>query len=243
MASINKQKQMAKRGPAEGVYWQDGLLKSRMYDDLYCSKEGGDDETRHVFIGGNNLIERWATLEEDEVFTICELGFGTGLNFLTTVDAWIEAKPKGRLVYLSYELHPLELFDVRKHLEKHDSLSPYILEFSKTYRTLYNEAFIAPDTFMGVQLQVLHHNALDHLPKADFMADAWYLDGFAPTKNPELWDEKLMQAIGAHTNTGGTVASYSAARTVKDRLAAAGFEVSKQDGFGKKRDMVNGILA
>ena len=243
MAPYINHKKMAQQGPAEGVYWQDGLLKSRMYDDLYCSKEGGDAETRHVFIAGNNLQERWAKLEEGDVFTICELGFGTGLNFLATVDAWLEAKPKGRLVYLSYELHPLDLFDVRKHLEKHDSLKPYILEFSKTYKTIHNEDFIAPDDFMGVQLQVLYHNALEHLPEADFMADAWYLDGFAPAKNPELWDEKLMLALGKHTKPEGTFATYSAARHVRDKLEDAGFNVSKQSGFGKKRDMMIGVLA
>lgn len=226
----------------ETTWGEDDRLRSILYDDLYCSKEGGDDETRHVFIAGNNLPERWKSLQKNDTFTIAELGFGTGLNFLTTVDAWCAQNPQGKLHYISYELHPLSAEDAVKHLEKHASLKKHIPEFTKSYKILLNDGFKNSITFNGVTLQVIFANALTHLPTANFMADAWYLDGFAPTKNPDLWDEKLIHALSAHTNPQGTFATYSAARHVRDKLEGAGFTVSKQKGFGKKRDMLTGIL-
>lgn len=220
--------------------WRDkNFPVSTRFDDPYYSVVDGQAETDHVFIQGNQLMERWQT---QQTFTIAELGFGTGLNFLETVRQWQSLKLKNhQLRFISFEQYPISKDEMTKALSHWKTLS----DLSKKLVNLWqaDEQTINMAFTETIHLQVHMGDANTLLPKANFMADAWYLDGFSPAKNPELWNEGLMQEVGSHTVENGTFATYTAAGFVKRGLQGAGFEVEKAKGFGKKRDMLIGKKA
>jgi tRNA 5-methylaminomethyl-2-thiouridine biosynthesis bifunctional protein len=214
-----------------------GLPTSQQYDDPYFSRNGGLEETRHVFIGGNDLPSRWAN---DEPFVIGETGFGTGLNFLTTWQAWEQSNGPnsgGWLHFISTELHPIRLEQLIQLHQQWPELSTYACQLQQQW-PLPQRGFHRLN-FPGsrISLTLLYGDANQTLPQLEAKVDAWYLDGFAPTRNEGLWNSELYQTIGRLTAAGGSFATYTAAGHVRRGLAEAGFEVSKRDGFGYKRDM------
>ena len=212
------------------IEWREtGVPVSVQFDDPYYSLDDGLAETRHVFLDGNGLPARFA-----DGFQVAELGFGTGLNFLVTLAAWRAAGVTGTLRFTSFEAFPMDGAQMRRALAAFEGLPVGV----------FDGVDVLPEVLRGedYELRVVIGDARQTLPTWAGRANAWYLDGFSPAKNPELWGDALLAQVGAHTAKGGTVATYTAAGFVRRGLAAAGFEVERVAGYGRKRHMTRGVL-
>ncbi len=220
--------------------WVDGTIpRSAIFGDTYFSRAGGLAETGHVFIGGNNLTQRWPQMGH---CTIAELGFGTGLNFLETLRQWQELKPSGAMLdYIAFEAFPMSRTDLEKSLSYWPELADQAATLAALWTPLAGN--IDAGFLEGVHLMVHFADANLALPDLQFEADAWYLDGFAPARNPQIWSGELMAQVFTHTAPGGSFATYTAAGWVRRNLQAAGFAVAKVPGFAGKREMTRGIKA
>jgi tRNA U34 5-methylaminomethyl-2-thiouridine-forming methyltransferase MnmC len=210
--------------------WRDGVIPvSTRFDDPYFSLGGGLAETRHVYLAGNGLPDRFT-----DGFHIAELGFGTGLNLLATALAYTGP---GHVTYTSFEAYPLPADDIARALGAFPELAQIAPELVRKWcgrSEILN--------FPNLTARVILGDARETLPRWTGLADAWYLDGFSPAKNPELWSPDLMAEVARHTAPGGTFATYTAAGQVRRALSEAGFIVTRQPGFGRKRHMTNGFL-
>jgi tRNA 5-methylaminomethyl-2-thiouridine biosynthesis bifunctional protein len=221
--------------------WRDGLPYSTAFNDVYFSSDNGLLETEYVFIQGNALVERWQSLADNN-FTIMETGFGTGLNFLCACKYWLEHAPANAVLHFtSVEKYPLHPSDMVKALHHWPSLKPIADELLTQYETLLNTG-TAILFNNRIRLQVLFGDATACLSKLDTKADAWFLDGFAPSKNPEMWQQALFEQMTRLAHSQTTFATFTSAGMVRRGLAAAGFKVNKQPGFGKKREMISGYF-
>ena len=198
---------------------------SRRFDDPYFSLENGLDEARHVFLAGNRLPERFTP-----GFHVAELGFGTGLNLLATLQLWRATGQAGQLRFTSFEAFPMQGAGMRRAHAAFPELSELSEELSDLWET---GRFKTP----ALTVEIIEGDARKTLPEWGGFADAWFLDGFSPAKNPELWEPALMAEVFAQTNPGGTAATYTAAGFVRRGLEAAGFAVSRIGGYGRKRHM------
>ena len=211
--------------PDQSVEWRaDGVPVSRRFDDPYFSLCGGLAEARHVFLAGNGLPQRLTP-----GFHVAELGFGTGLNLLAL--AQMATVP---LRFTSFEAFPLDLAQMTR---AHEAF-PELRDLAAELRAGHGRFRVGL-----VDAEVIVGDARAMLPVWDGRADAWFLDGFAPARNPELWGEALLAEVARHTAAGGTAATYSAAGHVRRALTAAGFTVERQPGFGTKRHMTTAVLA
>ena len=216
------------------VIWRPGDVPvSTRFDDPYFSLENGLAETRHVFLRANGLPERLS-----DGFSVAELGFGTGLNFLATLQMWEAACSTGRLHFTSFEAYPMTVADMDKALAGFEGAELRTRELVTAWRPRGGVFEFSP----AVQLEVIVGDARQTVPQWSGRADAWYLDGFSPVKNPELWTDDLMAGVAAHTATGGTFATYTSAGFVRRSLSAAGFEVERAPGYGRNRHMSRGVL-
>ncbi|MFV0513465.1 MAG: tRNA (5-methylaminomethyl-2-thiouridine)(34)-methyltransferase MnmD [Jhaorihella sp.] len=213
------------------VSWAEGGVPvSVRFDDPYFSLAGGLAETRHVFLAGNGLPGRFAP-----GFHIAELGFGTGLNALAAWAAWDESGQTAPLRFTSFEAYPMAPGDMARALAAFPDLAPWRDRFLAAWRGGFCD--------LGrLHLEVIEGDARDTLPVWNGVADAWFLDGFSPARNPELWQPSLMAQVARHTKRDGTAASYSAAGLVRRGLEAAGFTLSRTPGFGRKRHMTRAVL-
>ncbi|MEO0665141.1 MAG: tRNA (5-methylaminomethyl-2-thiouridine)(34)-methyltransferase MnmD [Pseudomonadota bacterium] len=205
---------------AEVDWTQDGVPVSRRFDDPYYSFADGLAETQHVFLAGNDLPHRFY-----DGFHIAELGFGTGLSFLAAVAAFRAAGVEGVLRFTSFEAFPMDRTAQIRALSRYPNLPAAAL-----------------DGAADVDLQIIKGDARDTLPLWHGTADAWFLDGFSPAKNPELWEDTLLNEVARHTAPKGTAATYTAAGFVRRGLEAAGFHVERVPGFGRKRHMTRAWL-
>jgi tRNA U34 5-methylaminomethyl-2-thiouridine-forming methyltransferase MnmC len=212
--------------------WRDAIPVSRRFDDPYFSLAGGLQETRHVFLTGNGLPERLR-----DGFRIAELGFGTGLNLLATALMWQAMGAPGTLHFTSFEAFPMQAEDMAR---AHAAFPETAQMSAELLRHWSPEATEIP--LPGITLHLITGDARSSLPAWTGQADAWFLDGFSPAKNPELWAPDLLQEVGRHTAPGGTFATYSAAGHVRRALVDAGFEVSRLPGYANKRHMTVGRL-
>lgn len=214
----------------EPVDFRDGVPYSMRFQDCYYSADGGLHESRHVFLAGNGLPGRFL-----DGFRIAELGFGTGLNMLAALDAWIESGTEGSLHYTGFEAFPVTTAVMRQSLEHFPRIHPYVDCLCMVWKS-------GARTFriLNLTAEVIIGDARDTLPKWNGHADAWFLDGFSPSKNSELWDPALLKQVANRTVPGGTFATYSAAGAVRRNLRNAGFDVKRFPGFGRKRHMLAG---
>lgn len=227
--------------PAEPAFLEDGTLYSASYRDVYASADGAVAETRHVFLGGNGLPFRW---QAGSAFTIIETGFGAGLNFLATWSAWRAHAPGGaRLHYLSVEKHPFGEEDLKRVHARWPDLESLGGQLRQRYPPLVPGFHRLRFDGGGVSLTLLLGEGLEMLRQVDACADAFYLDGFAPSRNPELWSAEIFQELGRLAAPGATAATYSVAGVVRDGLSAAGFAVERREGFGRKREMLTARFA
>ncbi|MGI9370909.1 MAG: tRNA (5-methylaminomethyl-2-thiouridine)(34)-methyltransferase MnmD [Hyphomicrobiales bacterium] len=221
------------------IIWQEnGQPYSNQFEDHFYSRAGGQAECVHVFMGGNGLPERW---QAETTFTIAELGFGTGLNFLETWRRWALERTEGQhLNFVSFEAFPMARDDMGAALKPFEDIH----EQAEALLAVWPE-----DPGVGISfpmdaqtsLRVVHGCANDRVGGWQGKADAWFLDGFAPSRNPDMWSDDLMKGVYDHTNPGGTFATYTVAGWVRRNLQDAGFEVRKAAGFGKKREMLCGV--
>jgi tRNA U34 5-methylaminomethyl-2-thiouridine-forming methyltransferase MnmC len=237
--STNDHDRTAPRQP-EIVWDESGTPIASRFGDPYYSRDDGRAETRHVFLDLNGLPARWA---QADTFTIAELGFGTGLNFFETLVAWRSApRPSGaRLSYVSFELYPLSASDLKRAI----SVWP---DFGADCDRLLAHWPSTGDTLEvtfdgGADLEIRFGDVNEILPAWHDTADAWFLDGFSPAKNADMWGVELMHSVYAHTKQNGTFATFTAAGWVRRNLAAAGFMVEKATGYGRKRECARGTRA
>ncbi len=213
------------------VIWRHGHLPvSPRFDDPYYSPQGGLDEARHVFLAGNGLPDRFRP-----GFHIAELGFGTGLNALAAWQAWRDAAIPGQLRYTAFEAYPLCADDMARALTQFPQVAQPARDLVASWRSGARSVSLP-----GLHLDVVIGDARDTLGDWDGCADAWFLDGFAPARNPELWEPGLLQQVASHTAPNGSLATYTAAGHVRRTLAKAGFRVERRPGFGRKRHMTAG---
>ncbi len=214
------------------IRWEDGDLPvSTDFDDPYFSRQDGLAEATHVFLDGNDLPDRFAGAK---AFTIAELGFGTGLNFLAATSLWNRtAAPGARLSFVSFEMFPMRAADMARALAPW----PEVSDLATALCTAWPAEHIA---LPGADLVVHRGDARTAVPAWTGAADAWFLDGFAPARNPEMWGQILLTAVHGHTRPGGSFATYAAAGHVRRSLAAAGFNITRAPGHGRKREMLKG---
>lgn len=210
-----------------GLDWRaDGIPVSRRFDDPYFSLAGGLAETRHVFLAGNDLPARLSP-----GFQVAETGFGTGLNLLAL--AQVATVP---VRFTSFEAFPMTVADLARAHAAFPELAP----LAEALRA----GWPARRFRVGlVEAEVIEGDARETLPRWAGRADAWFLDGFSPAKNPDLWGEALLAEVARHTAPGGSFATYTAAGHVRRALGAAGFAVSRAPGFAGKRHMSRGVLS
>ena len=224
--------------PASLSFTADGTPFSERYGDVYHSAGGGPAQARHVFIAGNGLPTRWQGRAH---FVILETGFGLGVNFLATWQAWQQdALACTTLHFVSLEKHPLTAADLAR---AHATL-PEFAELSGALRegwpTLAHGAQRIELAGGRLILTLVVGDALETLPDLDVQADAFYLDGFSPARNPELWSPEFCHLLAQRAAEDATLATWSVAGGVRRALQDAGFALSRQTGFAGKRQMLTG---
>lgn len=220
---------------------------STQFDDIYFSTQGGLAESRYVFQEGNQLWQRWLS-HSFEHFVIAETGFGTGLNFLAVAELFREFQANypehklQRLYFISFEKYPLtatQLAQIHQRYPQFSSLSQQLCDCWLPRQSgceRYHFGHIYLDLWFGDMLESLSELGDYHTQQID----SWFLDGFSPDKNPEMWNEELYRHMFRLTRQGGSFATFTASSAVRRGLQAVGFEVKKRKGFGKKREMLWG---
>jgi len=223
--------------PLAQIDMRDGVPHATQFADSYYNADDGWAETRHVFLDGNDLPAR---METESHLTIGETGFGTGLNLLAVM-AEMQNRPHCQIDYVSFEAQPL---DAEMMAAAHVAF-PELADVASQLRQAL------PPRWPGYHLVVLcggrltlhlHYGDMGAiLPTLDIAVDCWFLDGFAPARNPSAWTTDILSEVGRLTAMGGSFASFTAAGDVRRGLAAAGFSVAKSPGYGRKRDMIRGV--
>lgn len=212
-----------------------GTARSVSFDDVYFSARGGAAETEHVFLAGNQLPQRW---QGRACFTIGELGFGTGLNFLVAWKRFVESTTLGTLHFVSIEKFPLTPDQLRAAWAHQPELAAYAQQLIDRYPLRLPGLHRV--WFNRVCLTLGFGDVAALLPEIDASVDAWFLDGFAPAKNAAMWEPPVLQQIARLSAAGATVATFTAAGAVKRGLQEVGFTMEKVRGFAHKRDMLVG---
>lgn len=226
------------------IEWHDDTPYAPAFADHYCSLQQGADESRHVFIDGNRLAQRFAAMQPGQAFCIGETGFGTGLNLLLAAALFRALAPVSAwLQLLSTELHPLCPADLQRALQHWQAaldpaLSSALLQQYPPPATGFHRLQLAEN----VQLTLALGDAADMLEGVDSrcQVDAWFLDGFAPDRNPAMWSARLCQQLARLSGSSTTLASYTVAGSVRRSLQQAGFVIDKAAGFGRKRECLRG---
>ncbi|MEF1288872.1 bifunctional tRNA (5-methylaminomethyl-2-thiouridine)(34)-methyltransferase MnmD/FAD-dependent 5-carboxymethylaminomethyl-2-thiouridine(34) oxidoreductase MnmC [Vibrio sp. M260118] len=230
--------------------WNDvGTPVSDQFDDVYFSNVNGLEETRYVFLHQNHLPQRWQTCEQRR-FVIAETGFGTGLNFLAAWQWFDQFKqqnpdaPLKELHFVSFEKYPLSKQDLIKAHQSWPELAEYAEKLQKHYPIAVPECHRIVLEDGAITLDLWFGDIKDCMPKVPVteqgLVDAWFLDGFAPSKNPEMWNKDLFDGMAKLAKQECTCATFTAAGFVRRGLIEAGFEMKKVKGFGTKRDMIAG---
>lgn len=227
--------------PARLEWSDDQTPYSSEYQDIYYSSSGGAKESRHVFVDQNGLPERWHQPDLNS-FVIAETGFGTGRNFFETWLLWQQEKNAGRinndarLHFISTELHPYNIQDLKTIW----ALWPQFHQLADQLASHW--PYLVPGfhrlTLDDVSLTLIFDDSAKGLSKLEASIDCWYLDGFSPANNPDMWSETLFEQMARLSGYGTTLATYSVARSVRQGLSRKGFEISKVDGYGMKKYML-----
>lgn len=216
----------------------DGPPISASYGDVYYSAAGGLAQAHHVFLAGNGLPSRWQGADS---FTILETGFGLGLNFLATWQAWREDPQRSRtLHFIALEKHPLSAADLALAHAAWPELATLAAELRGRWPPLVGGAHRMDFADGRLILTLVFADAAEALPQLAAAVDAFYLDGFSPARNPELWSAPLCLSLARLAVPGATLATWSVAGSVRRALTAARFAVEKRAGFAHKRQMLVG---
>lgn len=238
------------------IEWRDGQPYSSIFQDVYFSSDNGLLESEYVFLQGNGLSERWRNFN-GEHFVIAETGFGSGLNFLCATRLWLATAPqKATLHFISVEKYPLRLQDMTDALQPWRELQAFSAPLLADYAHICRSENIHKLYDNRVQLSLLIGDATECLKRLNMpnvsiinlnskilKIDAWFLDGFSPAKNPDMWQAALFAQMARLSTPETSFATFTSAGDVRRGLLAAGFVVRKQVGFGKKREMLLGRFA
>ncbi|MFN8771316.1 MAG: bifunctional tRNA (5-methylaminomethyl-2-thiouridine)(34)-methyltransferase MnmD/FAD-dependent 5-carboxymethylaminomethyl-2-thiouridine(34) oxidoreductase MnmC [Neisseriaceae bacterium] len=223
------------------IAWKNNTPFSIEFDDIYFSTISGIEETKYVFIQHNDLINRFKSTHENDIFVIAETGFGFGLNFLVTCKLWQEYANKfAKLFFISFENHPIAPEDLKKVYNNFEELSSQANELISQYY------LITPSTHRftfkhNIYLNLIIGDINTTITQQKFIADAWFLDGFTPNKNKSMWNEELIEHIRQLSSTNTTFATFTANSEVRRLLSQNGFIVKKDKGYSK-REMLFGEL-
>ncbi len=229
--------------PAQ-LTWQESTPVSVRFEDFYFSTDDGLNESRYTFLEPNRIPERFAEGNLKSSFIIAETGFGTGLNFLNTWQAWKKlSEPKRPLHFFSIEKFPLRKQDLTQALSNWPELTSISTLLIDQYPSLTPGLHTLEFEGGKLRLSILFGDVHLDLSKLTFQADAWYLDGFAPKKNPEMWTDCFFNQIAKMSKHETTFSTFTSASIVRKSLSKAGFLVKKQEGFGKKREMIYGSFS
>ena len=236
------------------LHWSDQSEPySTLFDDIYFNSNQGVKESQYVFFEGNELERRWFNFPQ-QTFCIAETGFGSGLNFFNTANQFLafrensDALPLQRLHFISFEKYPMTTRDLQKTLEQFPQfkalteqlLRQYPLPIIGCHRLSFNNGQILLDLWFGdinEQIDNLSNFNTNHI------VDAWYLDGFNPSSNPDMWQSSLFNKMIDYSKPEATLSTFTAAGFVRRGLIASGFEINKRKGYGKKREMLTGVLS
>lgn len=228
--------------PHAQLDWDDhGRPRSRVFDDVYFSDQSGLEETRYVFLEQNRLAERFAALPAGGRLVIGETGFGTGLNFLCAWQLFEQHAVAGaRLHFVSVEKYPLSPADLKRALALWPELKP-LADQLLTHYVAIHAGFQRITLANGrVTLTLLIGDALEQLPQLDAQIDAWFLDGFAPAKNPDMWTAELFVELARLAAPGSTISTFTSTGWVRRLLNAAGFKMKRTPGIGHKWEILRG---
>ncbi|PMJ91385.1 bifunctional tRNA (5-methylaminomethyl-2-thiouridine)(34)-methyltransferase MnmD/FAD-dependent 5-carboxymethylaminomethyl-2-thiouridine(34) oxidoreductase MnmC [Vibrio sp. 10N.261.55.A7] len=232
--------------------WNDtGTPVSDQFDDVYFSNANGLEESRYVFLDQNHLNQRWVESQQRR-FVIAETGFGTGLNFLAAwqrFDLFKTQNPTSALQelhFISFEKYPISIADLEKAHQSWPELAEYAKKLQEHYpialpechRIVLDDGAVTLDLWFG---DIKDCMPIVPTPKKG-LVDAWFLDGFAPSKNPEMWNQALFDGMAKLAKKDCTCATFTAAGFVRRGLIESGFEMKKVKGFGTKREMIAGQL-
>ncbi|MBU2971331.1 bifunctional tRNA (5-methylaminomethyl-2-thiouridine)(34)-methyltransferase MnmD/FAD-dependent 5-carboxymethylaminomethyl-2-thiouridine(34) oxidoreductase MnmC [Pseudoalteromonas sp. C2R02] len=226
---------------------QSGTPVADKFDDIYFSTDDGLAESSFVFVEKNRIIERFCNHDQNH-FAIAETGFGTGLNFLNTWQQFenSENKTVKKLHFISFEKYPIKKSDLAQSLAAWPSLKPYAEQLVDLYPVAMQGCHRLEFSNGSIVLDLWFGDIQDTLPQICFqekgIIDAWYLDGFAPSKNPDMWQQSLFNGMANLGRHNCTFATFTASGFVRRGLIEAGFEVKKHKGFGRKREMISGQL-
>ncbi|MCW4955986.1 bifunctional tRNA (5-methylaminomethyl-2-thiouridine)(34)-methyltransferase MnmD/FAD-dependent 5-carboxymethylaminomethyl-2-thiouridine(34) oxidoreductase MnmC [Enterobacter hormaechei subsp. xiangfangensis] len=237
--------------PANLEFNAEGTPVSRDFDDVYFSNDNGLEETRYVFLDGNHLGTRFPE-HPRSLFVVAESGFGTGLNFLTlwqAFDCFRASYPEAtlqRLHFISFEKFPLTAHDLRLAHQRWPELAHWAEQLQtqwppaigSCHRLILDDGRVTLDLWLG-DINDLTDKLDDSMNQK---VDAWFLDGFAPAKNPDMWSPHLFSAMARLARPGATLATFTSAGFVRRGLQEAGFTMRKTKGFGRKRDMLVGVM-
>ncbi|HDR2159065.1 TPA: bifunctional tRNA (5-methylaminomethyl-2-thiouridine)(34)-methyltransferase MnmD/FAD-dependent 5-carboxymethylaminomethyl-2-thiouridine(34) oxidoreductase MnmC [Enterobacter cancerogenus] len=237
--------------PANLEFNAEGTPVSRDFDDVYFSNDNGLEETRYVFLEGNHLSARFPDHPRN-LFVVGESGFGTGLNFLTlwqAFDRFCAQQPEAtlqRLHFISFEKFPLTAHDLKLAHQRWPELAPWAEQLQAQWppalggchRLVLDGGRVTLDLWLG-DINDLTDKLDDSMRQK---VDAWFLDGFAPAKNPDMWSQHLFNAMARLARPGATLATFTSAGFVRRGLQEAGFTMQKTKGFGRKRDMLVGVM-
>lgn len=228
--------------PHAQLDWNDqGQPLSRQFGDVYFSRDDGLGETRHVFLAGNDLPARFAALPAGSRQVIGETGFGTGLNFLCAWQLFDQLAPADAcLHFVSVEKYPLTAADLQRALALWPELAPWSGQLLEQYRAIHPGFQRLVLDGGRVVLTLLIGDALQMLPQLDARIDVWFLDGFAPDKNPQMWTPPLFQELARLSAPGASLATFTSKGTVRRDLIEAGFAMRRAPGYGKKWEILCG---
>ncbi len=235
------------------LYWKNNRPISADFNDCYYSLDGGLAEAEYVFLEGNQLPQRWREIKNSDdrlvrSFHLCELGFGTGLNFCATVKSFLEEAAENiSLCYLACEKYPLSTEQIERALTVFPAISPYYEELLRSYSLLPAMKGFQRLVLQGgrVLLTLFFGEASSMCCQINSAIgiEAWFLDGFAPAKNPSMWQPEIFEQMARLSSSEATFATFSVAGVVRRRLEQNGFLVKKRAGFGRKREMLTGKMA
>lgn len=226
------------------IDWDDqGRPHSRQFDDIYFSKDQSLEETRHVFIEQNNLRQRFSAMAPGQCLVIGETGFGTGLNFFCAWQLFSAcASAESRLHFISVEKYPLSHDDLTRALALWPELAPFSSQLLAQYVAVHDgfQTFVFDQG--RVRLTLIIGDVLEQLPQLDAQVDAWFLDGFAPAKNPQMWTPELFTEVGRLSAANATLGTFTSTGWVRRGLIAVGFEMKRIPGIGKKWEILRGAF-
>ena len=221
------------------IAWSNNTPLSGAYGDIYFHEDQGLAETEHVFINGNDLPTRFKVLPAQGRFILGETGFGTGLNFLAACDLWLNSAPSSAVLdYVSVELHPLSFQDLEKSLSLFPNYRPIAEALMAAYPPTIKGVHRLPLFNGRVHLTLCFDDAVAGLSQFNFKADAWFLDGFTPSKNPAMWSPALFEQLARLSKPNATASTFTVAGIVRQGLTQAGFSFERVQGFGKKLEMM-----